>query len=40
MNLDIETWLQWEFLPYIIASIGFLGTVKLVKLIVLNKGDK
>lgn len=39
MNLDISTWLTWEFLPKIMTAIALLGTVKLVKLIILNRGD-
>lgn len=37
--LDISIWLEWEFLPYIMTSIAILGTMKLIKLLVLNRGD-
>ena len=37
--LDISIWTGWEFLPYIMTAIALLGTIKLVKLLALNKGD-
>lgn len=37
--LDISLWEEWEFLPYIMSAIGLLGTMKLIKLLILKKGD-
>lgn len=37
--LNINQWLEWEFLPYIMTAIALLGTMKLIKLMILNRGD-
>lgn len=37
--LDISIWLEWDFLPYIMTAIALLGTVKLIKLMIFNRGD-
>lgn len=37
--LDISIWLEWEFLPYLMTAIAILGTMKLIKLLIMNRGD-